>query len=82
MALNFNELPTTKPNTTIPAGRYTAVVASAEMRKAKDPNKPDYLRMRLDIFDNYVYAYLLNFCNLLDRHKNCRKSRKLSTYPQ
>ena len=51
MSLNFNELPTEKPNTTISGGRYKATVASAEMRHAKDTSKPDYLNLRLDIFD-------------------------------
>lgn len=52
MSLNFNELPTEKPNTTISGGRYKATIASAEMRQAKDPSKPAYLNLRLDIFDN------------------------------
>lgn len=52
MALNFNELPTEKPNSIIAAGRYVATIAAAEMKHAKDPSKPDYLNMRLDIFDN------------------------------
>ena len=49
--INFDSLPTTKPVQTIPEGRYTAVVASAEMKNSKDPDKPPYLNMRLDILD-------------------------------
>lgn len=50
--INFDSLPNTKPVQTIPAGTYTAVVATAEMKKAKDPAKPDYLNMRLEILDD------------------------------
>lgn len=50
--INFDSLPTSKPVQTIPAGTYTAVIASAEMKKAKDPAKPDYLNTRLEILDD------------------------------
>jgi hypothetical protein len=50
--INFDSLQTSKPVQTIPAGTYTAIVASAEMKKAKDPAKPDYLSTRLDILDD------------------------------
>lgn len=50
--INFDSLPTSKPVQTIPAGTYTATIATAEMKKAKDPAKPDYLSVRLDILDD------------------------------
>ena len=34
--INFDSLPNTKPVQTIPAGTYTAVIATAEMKKANE----------------------------------------------
>jgi hypothetical protein len=51
MPINFDSLPKERPNTTIPAGRYTAVIAAAEMKPNKDISKPNYLNLRLEIFD-------------------------------
>lgn len=50
--INFDSLPNSKPVQTIPTGTYTAIIAAAEMKKAKDPAKPDYLSTRLDILDD------------------------------
>lgn len=52
MAINFDSLPKERPNQTIPAGRYAAVIASAEMKPSKDPSKPNYLNVRLEIMDD------------------------------
>lgn len=49
--INFDSLPKTRPNQTIPAGHYTAIVATAEMKPSKDTTKPNYLSVRLDIVD-------------------------------
>lgn len=49
--INFNSLPTERPNSMIPEGRYIAVVEAAEMKAAKDPQKPAYLSVRLGILD-------------------------------
>lgn len=49
--INFDSLPSSKPVQTIPQGRYAAIIASAEMKNAKDPEKPPYLSIRLDILD-------------------------------
>lgn len=49
--INFDSLPKERPTQTIPAGRYTATVGSAEMKASKDPAKPPYLSIRLDIVD-------------------------------
>lgn len=52
MPINFDSLPSTKPNTTIPAGRYGAIIETAEMKQGADPNKPPYLNLRYGILDN------------------------------
>lgn len=50
--LNFDSLPTQRPNAILPAGKYKAVIATAEMKQPNDPNKPKYLNLRLDLFDD------------------------------
>lgn len=49
--INFDSLPTSKPDVTIPAGRYNAIVETAEMKPSKDPSKPMYLSIRFGILD-------------------------------
>ena len=51
MPINFDSLPTTKPTSTIPAGRYGAIIEAAEMKPSKDTSKPPYLSLRLGILD-------------------------------
>lgn len=53
MAINFNSLPTEKPATgnIIPKGQYIGTIAKSEMKQGKDPSKPPYLNIELDIND-------------------------------
>lgn len=54
MAINFNALPTDKPNAIIPAGTYYATIEKAEMKPPKPKNGvqgPDYLNLTLGIKD-------------------------------
>lgn len=51
MAINFESLPTSKPNNTLPNGPYYAKIDKAEMTKAKTPGKADYLNLQLSLFD-------------------------------
>lgn len=73
--INFDTLPKQKPNATIPAGRYGAIIETAEMRPAKDPSKPPYLSMRLGILDNSgnriggIYDILVDSEASLTRYK-------------
>ena len=50
MAINFNELPSTKPQSTVPAGYYMATIVKAEMKKSKNTNA-DYLSIQYDLND-------------------------------
>jgi hypothetical protein len=44
MSINFNALPSDKPNALPDPGKYFAVIEKAEMKSSTtDPNKPDYL---------------------------------------
>lgn len=51
MAINFNSLPTDKPNNLPESGTYYATIESAEMKQGKDPTKPPYLNICLAIRD-------------------------------
>lgn len=51
MAINFNSLPTDKPNNLPESGTYYATIDSAEMKQGKDPTKPPYLNICLAIRD-------------------------------
>jgi hypothetical protein len=51
MAINFNSLPTDKPNNLPETGTYYATIDSAEMKQGKDPTKPPYLNIALAIKD-------------------------------
>lgn len=45
MAINFDALPTDKPNAIPDKGSYIATIEKAEMRNPKDPKKPAYLSL-------------------------------------
>lgn len=45
--INFNSLPTDKPNNLPESGTYYATIDSAEMKQGKDPTKPPYLNICL-----------------------------------
>jgi hypothetical protein len=47
--INFNALPTDKPNALPAAGPYFATIEKAEMKTPNNPNKPDYLNLTLAI---------------------------------
>ena len=47
---NFDTLPKKNPNN-IEAGIYQFVVKTAEMRSPKDTSRPDYINVKLDLFD-------------------------------
>lgn len=51
MAINFNSLPTDKPNALPDNGSYYATIESAEMKQGKDPTKPPYLNIALALKD-------------------------------
>lgn len=53
MGINFNSLPTDKPSQSqiIPKGTYKAKVEKAEMKQGKDPAKPPYLNIQMDVSD-------------------------------
>lgn len=51
MAINFNSLPTDKPNALPDNGTYYATIESAEMKQGKDPTKPPYLNIALALKD-------------------------------
>ena len=48
MAINYDSLPSTKPQNTIPAGFYQATIIKAEMRKSKNTGN-DYLSIQYDL---------------------------------
>lgn len=50
MAINFNELPSTKPQNTVPAGYYMATIVKAEMKTSKNTNS-NYLSLQYDLND-------------------------------
>ena len=54
--INFNSLPTDKPNALPESGTYYATIESAEMKPPKDPTKPMYLNMGLALKDRYGKA--------------------------
>lgn len=47
--INFNSLPTNKPNSLPAPGAYYATIEGAEMRNSSDPTKPAYLSLRLSL---------------------------------
>ncbi len=49
--INFNSLPTDKPNALPENGTYYATIESAEMKQGKDPTKPPYLNIALALKD-------------------------------
>lgn len=49
--INFNSLPTDKPNSLPESGTYYATIESAEMKQGKDPTKPPYLNVALSLKD-------------------------------
>lgn len=49
--INFNSLPTDKPNSLPETGTYYATIDSAEMKQGKDPLKPPYLNICLALRD-------------------------------
>lgn len=49
--INFNSLPTDKPNALPENGTYYATIESAEMKQGKDPTKPPYLNIALSLRD-------------------------------
>ena len=54
MAINFNALPSDKPNdgfALIPIGRYKAQIIKAEMKQPLDQNKPEYLNLTIECLD-------------------------------
>ena len=51
MAINFNSLPTNKPNALPENGTYYATIESAEMKQSKDVTKPPYLNIALALKD-------------------------------
>ena len=51
MAINFDALPSTKPNAIPPKGPYYALIEKAEMKKPKEPGKPMYLNLTLALSD-------------------------------
>lgn len=51
--INFNSLPTDKPNALPENGAYFATIESAEMKQGKDPTKPPYLNIALALKDKH-----------------------------
>lgn len=51
MAINFNSLPTDKPNALPENGTYYATIDFAEMKQGKDTTKPPYLNIALSLKD-------------------------------
>ena len=51
MAINFNSLPTDKPNALPATGTYYATIDTAEMRQGQDLTKPPYLNITLALSD-------------------------------
>ena len=51
MAINFNSLPTDKPNSLPENGTYYGTIESAEMKQGKDPTKPPYLNIGIALKD-------------------------------
>lgn len=51
--INFNSLPTDKPNNLPETGTYYATIESAEMKQGKDITKPPYLNISLSLRDKY-----------------------------
>lgn len=49
--INFNSLPTDKPNALPETGTYYATIDTAEMKQGKDPTKPMYLNISLALKD-------------------------------
>ena len=49
--INFNSLPTNKPNSLPETGTYYATIDTAEMKQGKDPTKPPYLNISLALRD-------------------------------
>lgn len=52
MAINFNELPNTKPNALLTKGRYRLKILKAEMTKSKTAGRPDYLNVTYQVYDD------------------------------
>ena len=50
MSINFNSLPSKKPYGAV-TGPHYATIIKAEMRKAKDPSKPEYLSLEYQLSD-------------------------------
>ena len=48
MAINFNELPSTKPQNVLPAGYYQATIVKAEMKTSKNTGAT-YLNIQYDL---------------------------------
>lgn len=48
MAINFNELPSTKPQNVLPAGYYMATIVKAEMKTSKNTGAT-YLSLQYDL---------------------------------
>lgn len=48
MAINYDSLPSVKPQNTVPAGFYQATIIKAEMRKSKNTGN-DYLSIQYDL---------------------------------
>ena len=51
--INFNSLPTDKPNSLPESGTYYATIDSAEMKQGKDATKAPYLNIGLSLKDKY-----------------------------
>lgn len=49
MAISFNALPTEKTQSNAKPGTYFATIAKATMKTPKDPTKPDYLNLQLNL---------------------------------
>jgi hypothetical protein len=48
MAINFNELPSSKPQSTLPAGYYMATIVKAEMKRSTNTGN-EYLSLQYDL---------------------------------
>ena len=48
MAINYDSLPSVKPDSTVPAGFYKATIIKAEMRKSKNTGA-EYLSLQYDL---------------------------------
>jgi hypothetical protein len=51
MAINFNSLPSDRPNATAAPGQYYATIEKAEMKTPTTPGKKDYLNLTLNLTD-------------------------------